>query len=754
MVFSFIICLFFCTFAGLLGLFKKLFYFMSFKENTSFNIPSVSTMYYVDEIYHYCPRLMAIIRSSVSYDEAFAELKKMISSDISNNPEVQYFLEHPKEELAYSALSWSDRALVRLWDYVQYSGQEFSLHSSETNAKVFNHPFELLWLTDRKQINVANEDFFVDMLELFKQWKSKGHKIEISIDKLNTWMNRHYSGMDALVQQLRLENKNRIIKILIREIENSKKPSSLYFFEENDDFAKKFEKVNLWWNDYQFHLKYAIREPLLLNEMLDYSLSEKTMELFALAHKKGIPFFVNPYYLSLILVNPPKELRNADQTLRDYIFYSQDLIEEFGQISAWEKEDIVVEGKPNAAGWILPNDHNIHRRYPEVAIFIPDSMGRACGGLCVSCQRMYDFQRGNLNFNLDKLRPKKSWSEKLEDLMAYFEHDSHLKDILITGGDSLMSSTNTISKILDAVYRMAIRKKEANTKRPDGEKYAEMQRVRLGTRLPVYLPQRIDNKLIKVLTDSKKKASEIGIIEFIVQVHFESPMEITPEAAAALRKINSTGWLIVNQQVFTTAASRRGYASKLRKMLNELGVIPYYTFSVKGFKENRHNFATNARAAQEMAEEKVFGKLPENVDLNHSLIWGNESNESVIKQVMEQNNIPFLATDRNVFNMPAVGKSMTYRVIGITDDGRRILMFDYDHTRKHSPIIQDSDKVILVESKSIATYLQQLESMGENMEDYEGIYGYSIALTERRSNVFEYPKSDLKLSSQFSNLVQ
>ena len=726
---------------------------MSFKENTGFNTPSAQTMFLVDEIYHNCPRLKTIMHSSVHYDEAFIELKKMISSDLNKNAEVKNFLDHPKDEAAYTALSWSDVALIRLWDYVQFSGQEFEFHG-ETNGKVFNHPFEILWLTDREHKNVAMEDFFVDMLELFKQWKDTSHQAEKSIEKLNSWMDRHYSGMDNVVQELRLENKSRIIKVLIREIENSEKPSSVYFFEEKEGYTEKFEKVNLWWNDFQFHLKYAIRQPELLNEMLDYSLSAKTMELFAMAHEKGIPFFVNPYYLSLILVNPPNELKNADQTLRDYIFYSQDLVEEFGQISAWEKEDVVVEGEPNAAGWILPNDHNIHRRYPEVAIFIPDSMGRACGGLCVSCQRMYDFQRGNLNFNLDKLKPKKTWSEKLEDLMAYFEHDSHLKDILITGGDSLMSSTKTISKILDAVYRMALRKKEANANRPNGEKYAEMQRVRLGTRLPVYLPQRIDDELVKVLTEFKQRASKIGVLEFVVQVHFESPMEITPEAAAALRKLNSSGWLVVNQQVFTTAASRRGYSSKLRKMLNEVGVIPYYTFSVKGFKENRHNFATNARAAQEMFEEKIFGKLPKGVDLNHSLIRSSESNEKVIKHLMEQNNVPFLATDRNVFNMPAVGKSMTYRVIGITADGRRILMFDYDHTRKHSPIIHDSDKVVLVESKSITTYLRQLETMGENIEDYKGIYGYSIALTERRSDVFEYPKSDLKVINKFSNLPQ
>ncbi len=67
----------------------------------------------------------------------------------------------------------------------------------------------------------------------------------------------------------------------------------------------------------------------------------------------------------------------------------------------------VEAGKPNAAGWILPGmGHNIHRRYPEVAILIPDTMGRACGGLCASCQRMYDFQSERLNFEFVDFTPE------------------------------------------------------------------------------------------------------------------------------------------------------------------------------------------------------------------------------------------------------------------------------------------------------------------------------------------------------------
>ena len=51
--------------------------------------------------------------------------------------------------------------------------------------------------------------------------------------------------------------------------------------------------------------------------------------------------------------------------------------------------------------------------------------------------------------------------------MGYFEEDTQLRDILITGGDALMSQNKTLRTILEAVYRMAARKRKANLERPD-----------------------------------------------------------------------------------------------------------------------------------------------------------------------------------------------------------------------------------------------------------------------------------------------
>ncbi|HBJ07421.1 MAG TPA: KamA family protein, partial [Coprobacter fastidiosus] len=437
-----------------------------------------------------------------------------------------------------------------------------------------------------------------------------------------------------------------------------------------------------------------------------------------------------------------------------YILYSPELVETYGHIKAWEKEDIVKDGRPNAAGWLLPEGHNIHRRYPEVAILIPDTMGRACGGLCASCQRMYDFQSERLNFEFENLRPKESWEKKLKRLMDYFETDTQLRDILITGGDALMSQNKTLRNILEAVYRMAVRKRKANKNRPEGEKYAELQRIRLGSRLLAYLPMRIDQELIDILKEFKEKASAIGVKQFIIQTHFQTPLEVTPEAKNAIRKILSAGWLITNQLVYTVAASRRGHTTRLRQILNHLGVVCYYTFSVKGFNENHAVFTPNSRSLQEQHEEKIYGNLSaEQAKELCSILESGENTANSLRSFLSKHHLPFAATDRNVLNLPGIGKSMTFQTIGITEDGKRILRFDHDHTRKHSPIIDKMEYVYIKENKSIAEYLRQLIKIGEDAEDYATIWKYYQGETEPRFKLYEYPELPFQVTKQISNLI-
>ena len=366
---------------------------------------------------------------------------------------------------------------------------------------------------------------------------------------------------------------------------------------------------------------------------------------------------------------------------------------------------------------------------------------------------MYDFQKGHLNFNLDRLKPTDGWEVKMERLMMYYEHDSQLRDILITGGDALMSQNQTLEKILDAVFRMAVRKRELNKRRGKGKKYAEIQRVRLGSRLLAYLPNRVNDGLIEVLKRFREKAEQVGIQQFFIQTHFESPLEVTEEVIHAARCLLEAGWIITNQAVFTVAASRRGHTARLREVLNRIGILTYYTFSVKGFEENYALFAPNSRSVQEGLEEKVCGDLSMELEKEVlELLEYPERIPSELPGLLDKYRQPFLATDRNVMNLPGIGKSMTFQTVGMTKEGKRILRFSLDAGRRHSPQVDHEGNIYIVESKSIAAYLRQLQALGEREEDYSSLWDYAEGRTESRFALFEYPEPRIEITGDFTNL--
>ena len=653
------------------------------------------------------------------------------------------------------------REQIRL--LLQYDGQD--VHELSTGQDISVQTIRLLYqfLTEKLENIEMPTDLFVELFQLFKRLQGESVPLP-SPQRIKSRNDRWDTGLDEEVREMRDENKERMLHLLIQKIENRKsKPSVRFHFEEGMSYEEKYQLVSKWWGDFRFHLSMAVKSPAELNRFLGNSLSSETMYLLNRARKKGMPFFATPYYLSLLNVTG---YGYNDEAIRSYILYSPRLVETYGNIRAWEKEDIVEAGKPNAAGWLLPDGHNIHRRYPEVAILIPDTMGRACGGLCASCQRMYDFQSERLNFEFEMLRPKESWDSKLRRLMTYFEQDTQLRDILITGGDALMSQNKTLRNILEAVYRMAVRKQRANLERPEGEKYAELQRVRLGSRLLAYLPMRINDELVDILREFKEKASAVGVKQFIIQTHFQTPLEVTPEAKEAIRKILSAGWIITNQLVYTVAASRRGHTTRLRQVLNSLGVVCYYTFSVKGFNENYAVFAPNSRSMQEQQEEKIYGQMtPEQAEELYKILETKVSagiNEEkpkedadTVKQIrrfMRKHHLPFLATDRSVLNLPAIGKSMTFQLVGLTEEGKRILRFEHDGTRHHSPIIDQMGQIYIVENKSLAAYLRQLSKMGEDLEDYASIWSYTKGETEPRFSLYEYPDFPFRITDKMSNL--
>ena len=677
------------------------------------------------------------------FENKFPEL---LAGAVDSPDEVSF---RQKIDAYLSDASWNAEGVRVVRRLLEYDGRV--VHELSVGEDVKVETLALLWrfLSGRIGEDEISPDFALELYHQFSRLHAAPSGVPEKEDVLR-WMRRWPDGLNEQVRAIREANKERIMALLVRKIEHRPASSGRYVFPEGCSEAEKLGWVRRWWGEARFHLSMAVKSAAELNRMLDGTLSGETLRIYQQAQEKGIPVFVTPYYLSLL--NPTGKGYD-DAAIRSYVIYSSRLVETFGCIRAWEREDIVEEGKPNVAGWLLPGGHNIHRRYPEVAILIPDTMGRACGGLCASCQRMYDFQSRRLNFELEKLKPKENWNTRLRKLMDYFEHDTQIRDILITGGDALMSRNATLRNILDAVCKMAVRKRQANLSRPDGEKYAELQRVRLGTRLPVYLPMRVDDELLDILRDFRQKAVEAGITQLFVQTHFQSPLEVTPESREAIRRILSTGWAVTNQLVYNVAASRRGHTAKLRKVLNSLGVICYYTFTVKGFEENYEVFAPNARSLQESAEEKAWGRLAPEAEHDFLESLDGAPNKAVaVRQFCAAHDVPFLATDRSVLNLPGIGKSMSFALVGVDAKGRRILRFDHDRTRRHSPIIDRVHEVYIRENKPVYRYLLQLQDMGEDMGEYETLWAYTEGVTERRFPFFEYPVPDFSVTGRYTNL--
>lgn len=664
---------------------------------------------------------------------------------------VQEFRLRLTEELQQAGSTASNPGKENIKRLVEFDGQ--TITEASTGREITLRTITLLWhfLNDHSEAAGLSTNFLIDVYKQFERLyvptMPKPDKQQVT-----KWMRRWPVGTDERIMEARKRNRQRIIERLIRRVELRHSEKNRYVFPPGLSAEAKQHMVEEWWNDFRFHLSLAARSVRELNYMLGGNMLDELLAVYHEAQRKGIPVFVTPYYLSLIDTTGSEY---DDASLRSYVFYSRNLVDAFGHIRAWEKEDAVVPGQPNAAGWLLPDGHNIHRRYPDVAILIPDTIGRACGGLCASCQRMYDFQSGRFNFDMESLKPKEGWDSKLRRLMRYFEEDTQLRDILITGGDALMSRNGSLRNILDAVYTMAKRKREQNKHRAEGEKFAELQRVRLGTRLPVYLPMRIDDELIGILHDFKQRAVTIGITQFFIQTHFQTPLEVTPEACLAVSKLQSAGWTVTNQLVFNVAVSRRGHTARLRQVLNKLGVLCYYTFTVKGFEENHAVFAPNSRTIQEQQEEKILGQLDAETSLQMARLLEDSTvpMSRTIRRIMADCQIPFLASDRNVLNLPGIGKSMTFGLVGIMPDGCRVLAFDHDHTRKHSPLVEQMPVIYIKENKSVEEYLCQLSEMGEQRTDYESIWQYTDGRTEERFPFYEYPSPLNGITERYTHLA-
>lgn len=403
------------------------------------------------------------------------------------------------------------------------------------------------------------------------------------------------------------------------------------------------------WQDWRWQLRHIAKDEIRLKGYTD--LSESEASRIKQVNQLGIPFGVTPYYASLF--TEPDEQQN--RAIRAQVLFPESYINSFMVTS---RDDYIND-------FMLETDTSpidlITRRYPGIVILKPYN---SCPQICVYCQRNWEIKEP-----LEK--GSMAGREKLNSAIQWIKEHEAITEVLITGGDPLVMADSKIEDILNRISRID-----------------HVERIRIGTRIPVTLPMRFTDELCDILASFRKP----GRTEIAIITHIQSPYEVTPDLVRAVEKIKNRGIPVYNQMVFTFFISRRFEAAALRSLIRVCGVDPYYSFYPKGKLETMDYRVPIARMLQEQKEESRL--------------------------------LPGLSrTDEPVYNVPGLGKnnlnSWQHRdLISINRNGVRVYEF-HPWEKK----IADQ-KTYIGEDVPLLDYLKRLEKIGEPADEYENIWYY------------------------------
>lgn len=296
------------------------------------------------------------------------------------------------------------------------------------------------------------------------------------------------------------------------------------------------------WNDWHWQLKNRINSPEQLKRI--FNLSEIETEEIRKVNSK-YRFSITPYYLSLI-----RSFEDTDPIYLQSIPQDKELLG-IGEL------DPTNENGTNPVGVII-------RRYPDRVIL---NLTNCCATFCRHCQR-----RRNIG-KIDKCAS----NQDIKDSIEYIKNHPEIRDVLITGGDPLTLEDEFIDQILYQIRNI---------------KTVEI--IRIGTRMPVTLPQRITVNLINIL----KKYSPV-----FVNTQFNHPNEITSESIAACETLSKNGIIIGNQMVFLKGINDDYYTLQLlNQFLLKSYVRPYYIFHPKNV-IGTHHFSISIERGLEIYEK-------------------------------------------------------------------------------------------------------------------------------------------------------
>ncbi len=253
------------------------------------------------------------------------------------------------------------------------------------------------------------------------------------------------------------------------------------------------------------------------------------------------PICITPYYLSLIKEkNDPiyKQVVPDEQELDNReLLYTDPLAED---------RDSPV--------------NNIVHRYPDRCLFL---ISHFCASYCRFCTRkrkVGDPTKINKNF--------------IDEGIEYIRQHPEIRDVILSGGDPLMLSDKNLEYVIKNIRSIP-----------------HVEIIRIGTRVPCFLPQRITSKLVKML----KKYHPL-----FMNVHFNHPDELTPVAVKALGRLSDAGIPLGNQSVLLKGVNDNPETMKsLMQALLKARVRPYYLYQADMVYGSEH-FRTSVETGIEM----------------------------------------------------------------------------------------------------------------------------------------------------------
>ncbi len=284
------------------------------------------------------------------------------------------------------------------------------------------------------------------------------------------------------------------------------------------------------WNDWKWQFRHRITRVKQLAQFIPLSTEEQAqLKLVTMRY----PLSVTPYYLSLINPDEPDDpiKKQAIPSAMEMTMGSMGVEDPLD-----EKKDTVVPG--------------LVHRYPDRVLLV---LTNICPVLCRHCTRKREWRNGGW------VRSR----AEVKAMLDYISQHKAVRDIIISGGDPLTLSTRHLEDILSRIREI---------------KHVEI--IRIGTRFPVVLPQRIDNELCTMLA----KHGPIWL-----NTHFNHVREITPEAAEACDRLLRSGVPVNNQSVLLRGINDSvEIQTELCHGLLKIKVRPYYLFQCDEVQGTEH----------------------------------------------------------------------------------------------------------------------------------------------------------------------